>query len=71
MSVTGMFGINEEKLNQLGDAAIAELNRNGYLPRIYAHLQSLQNFQKLLNRFQENQMKAAMKKPKATAELVN
>jgi len=71
MSVTGMFGINEEKLNQLDDAAIAELTRNGYLPRIYAHLQSLQNFQKLLNRFQENQIKVAMKQPKATAELVN
>jgi len=71
ISVTGMFGVNEEKLNQLDDAVIAELNRNGYLPRIYAHLQSLQNFQKLLNRFQENQIKAVMKKPKAEAELIN
>jgi len=31
----------------------------------------MQNFQKLLNRLQENQIKAAMKKPKAEAELVN
>ena len=71
IKVTGMFGINEEKLAQLDDATIAELNRNGFLPRIYAHLQSMQNFQKLLNRLQENQIKAAMKKPKAEAELVN
>ncbi len=66
-----MFGINEEKLNQLNDTELAGLSRSGYLPRIYAHLQSLQNFQKLLNRFQENQMKASMTKPKTAEDLVN
>lgn len=71
VSVTGMFGINEEKLLQLDDANIGELTRNGYLPRIYAHLQSLQNFQKLLNRLKDKQMKAAMASPKSDADRLN
>jgi hypothetical protein len=66
-----MFGVNEEKLNQLNDAELAGLSRNGYLPRIYAHLQSLQNFQKLLNRFQESQVKSIMDKPKTAKDMVN
>lgn len=71
VSVTGMFGVNEEKLNQLNDAELADLSRSRYLPRIYAHLQSLQNFQKLLNRFQESQIKSSMEKPKTAKDLVN
>lgn len=71
MSVTGMFGVSEEKLNQLDDPTLAGLGRDAYLPRIYAHLQSLQNFQKLLNRFEQNQIKAAIAKPKTPKDLVN
>jgi len=62
--VTGMFGVSETRLNQLEDANIAELSRKGYLPRIYAHLQSLQNFQKLLQRFEAKQLKEKMQKSK-------
>lgn len=52
ITVDGMFSINEEKLNALEDSVLAELHRKGYLPRIYAHLKSLQNFQKLLRRLE-------------------
>ena len=53
VTVDGMFGIDEEKLNALEDSVLADLHRKGYLPRIYAHLKSLQNFQKLVRRLQE------------------
>ena len=61
MIIDGMFGINEEKLNALEDGVLAELHRSGYLPRIYAHLKSLQNFQKLLHRIEEQKFAVASK----------
>jgi hypothetical protein len=56
-----MFSINEEKLSILEDSVLAELHRKGYLPRIYAHLKSLQNFQKLLRRLEAQKFSSQAK----------
>lgn len=61
VTVDGMFGINEEKLHTLEDSLLADLHRKGYLPRIYAQLKSLQNFQKLLRRLEEQKFSATAK----------
>lgn len=53
LTIKGMFGINEEKLAALDDAVIGDMQRTGYLPRVNAHLQSLQNFEKLLRRMEK------------------
>lgn len=46
--VTGMWRVAEERLNALEPAVIARLMQQGHLSRIYAHLMSLDNFQRLL-----------------------
>jgi hypothetical protein len=56
LTIKGMFGINEQKLAELSDSMIADMQRTGYLPRINAHLQSLQNFEKLLRRMETQQV---------------
>ncbi|MFM1977957.1 MAG: hypothetical protein RLZZ151_472 [Pseudomonadota bacterium] len=53
LTIKGMFGINEEKLAALYDAVIADMQRTGYLQRVNAHLQSMQNFEKLLRRMEK------------------
>jgi hypothetical protein len=63
LAFDGMFAIDEAKLNTLEDSVLLELHRNGYLPRIYAHLKSLQNFQKLLYRLEAQQFSAQSKLP--------
>lgn len=40
--------VSEERLNKLSDKQIRQLMNKGYLSRIYAHLVSLENFQRLL-----------------------
>lgn len=54
LTIKGMFGINEEKLAALDDAIIADMQRTGYLQRVNAHLQSMQNFEKLLRRMEKS-----------------
>jgi hypothetical protein len=56
-----IFSINEEKLHTLEDSLLADLHRQGYLPRIYAQLRSMQNVQKLLRRLEEQQFSASAK----------
>ena len=46
----GLYRINENKLNNLPAKTIKELMQSGELSRIYAHLISLENFAKLLDR---------------------
>lgn len=46
--ITGMWRVNESRLNTLPAETITELMRSGFLSRIYAHLMSLDNFQRLL-----------------------
>ena len=45
-----MHRISEEKLQALPAGTLQELARNGMLSRVYAHLLSLDNFQRLLDR---------------------
>jgi len=46
----GLYRVNENKLNELSGDVIKELMHGGELSRIYAHLMSLDNFAKLLDR---------------------
>lgn len=50
VTLTGMHRVAEERLQALSGGALQELARNGMLSRIYTHLLSLDNFQRLLNR---------------------
>ncbi len=50
VTLTGMHRIAEQRLQALPGGTLQELARNGMLSRIYAHLQSLDNFQRLLER---------------------
>lgn len=49
MRLGGMFRVNENKLNALPEKTIKQLMKKGQLSRIYAHLISLDSFQRLLN----------------------
>ena len=46
--LSGMLRVNESRLNTLPSQTLTELMRSGFLSRIYAHLMSLDNFQRLL-----------------------
>ena len=46
--VTGMWRIEEARLNALPADSLADLMQRGFLARIYAHLMSLDNFHRLL-----------------------
>lgn len=50
LSLSGMGRVNEQKLAELESEKIRALMQKGYLGRIYAHLASLDNFQRLLDR---------------------
>ncbi|NBR27080.1 MAG: hypothetical protein EBT83_01530 [Betaproteobacteria bacterium] len=50
IQLTGMFRVAEEKITQLDGAVLKELTQKGVLGRVYAHLISLDNFQRLLAR---------------------
>ena len=46
----GLFRINENQLNKLPAKVVKDLMQSGEMSRIYAHLISLENFAKLLDR---------------------
>ncbi|MCC6535242.1 MAG: SapC family protein [Burkholderiales bacterium] len=50
IALSGMARVSEEKLGQLEGEKLKELMHKGYLARIYAHMGSLDNFQRLLDR---------------------
>ena len=50
LSLTGMFRVQEQKLADLPPDKLKELVHNGVLPRLYAHLMSMSNFNRLLVR---------------------
>jgi hypothetical protein len=50
LSMTGMFRVQEQKLAELSAGKLKELAQNGVLPRLYAHLMSMSNFNRLLLR---------------------
>ncbi len=49
MQVSGMYRVNEDRLNRLPAKVIRDMMSKGELSRIYAHLISLENFAKLLD----------------------
>lgn len=49
-TLSGMFRVVEQKINELSSDKLKELVQNGVLPRIYAHLMSMSNFTRLLAR---------------------
>ena len=57
IAMTGMHRVAEQKLGALAPEKLKELTQNGILARIYAHLISLSNFGRLLDR------RAGMTKP--------
>ena len=50
ISMTGMHRVAEQKLGTLVPEKLKELTQNGVLARVYAHLISLSNFGRLLDR---------------------
>lgn len=44
-----MFRVDEERLNKLSGKQLKDLMAKGFLSRVYAHLMSLENFQKLID----------------------
>jgi hypothetical protein len=50
VSMTGMFRIAEQRLAELAPEQLKELTQKGILARVYAHLISLANFGRLLDR---------------------
>ncbi len=49
-SLTGFFAVSRERLKKLDDAKLAQLVRSDALELIYAHLASIRNFERLLDR---------------------
>jgi hypothetical protein len=50
MHLRGMYRVDEKKLEPLNAAQLKNLMRKGILARVYLHLLSLDNFQRLLDR---------------------
>jgi hypothetical protein len=49
--VAGLMRVNEQRLLKLEESVQVSLLRDGHLARIYAHLLSLENFNRLLDRY--------------------
>ncbi|MDF3123704.1 SapC family protein [Rheinheimera sp. 1928-s] len=45
--ISGIYIVDEKKLNSLSDEQLLDLNKRGLMPAIYAHLMSLQQVQRL------------------------
>ncbi len=56
LSVKGLHRISESRLNGLTGNAVKKLMKDGQLSRIYAHLFSLDNFGRLLDRYRRRKM---------------
>jgi hypothetical protein len=50
LALSGMARVNEQKLAELDADKLKDLMQRGYLGRIFAHMASLDNFQRLLDR---------------------
>jgi hypothetical protein len=59
LSMTGMHRVAEQKLGGLAPEKLTELTQNGILARVYAHLISLTNFGRLLDRLAGTTKRAA------------
>src|SRR5262245_10609992 len=58
VAMTGMHRVVEQKISELPADKLKELAQNGILSRVYAHLISLQNFARLLERRADRTKKA-------------
>ena len=47
-TISGMYSVSEEKLKAMNSEQVYELHQNGFLAAIYAHLISLNQFNRLL-----------------------
>lgn len=54
LSIDGMWRVNETRLHALPAKDLKKLAERGYLARVYAHLMSLDNFARLLERVEAN-----------------
>ena len=63
LQLTGMYRVAEARLAELDAAVLKDLVQKGVLGRIYTHLLSLDNFQRLLGRRAEVTKPAAAEKP--------
>lgn len=63
LQLTGMYRVVESKLGELDGAVLKDLVQKGVLARIYTHLLSLDNFQRLLGRHAEPAKTVAAEKP--------
>jgi hypothetical protein len=63
LQLTGMYRVVEAKLAQLDSAVLKDLVQKGVLGRIYTHLLSLENFQRLLARRADPGKSASAEKP--------
>ncbi len=52
-TINGLYVVDEKKLNELSDEVFLELRKTGFLTGIYAHLMSLQQTQKLVQKLAE------------------
>ena len=59
VTVAEYFGVSEEKLNALPAKKLKELQENGALGQIYAHLVSLLGWDRLINKTMMKQAEAA------------
>ena len=50
LQLTGMYRVNETKLNEIAPQKLMVLARKGVLARLYSHLLSLENFRRLSDR---------------------
>ena len=63
LQLSGMYRVEENRLAALDGAVLKDLVQKGVLGRIYTHLLSLDNFQRLLGRRAESARPAAAEKP--------
>jgi hypothetical protein len=49
--VGGLLRVSEDRLRALAPDVLSDLLHNGWLPRIYAHLFSLENYGALVDRY--------------------
>lgn len=57
--ISGIYIVDEKKLNSLSDEQVLDLNKRGMMPAIYAHLMSLQQVQRLGERVNKADTAAA------------
>ena len=66
LQLTGMYRVAETKLAELDGNTLKDLQQKGVWGRVYAHLMSLDNFQRLLGRRAAATESAIAEKPHAT-----